>query len=282
MPNLRFVICDVFTDRPLSGNQLAVFTNAAALGSDMMQALAREVGFSETVFVLPAEGEGHARIRIFTPRREIPFAGHPTLGTAFVLGQPMQLTAIRLETGAGVVQVQLEREGARVVFGRMTQPLPRVFTDVDGESVLRALGLTRSELPIERYELGPNHVYVALGSRDAVARVQPDLIALAEATPACVNVFSGEGTRYKSRTFAPALGVAEDPATGSAAGPLAVHLCRHGRLAYGQQIEIEQGAELQRPSRLYAVAHGTDEHLERVEVAGAAVTVASGEFRIRS
>lgn len=281
MQNLRYVICDVFTDRPLTGNQLAVFTNAKGIGSDTMQALAREFGFSETVFVLPAEGSSHARIRIFTPTRELPFAGHPTLGSAFVLGQPMQLDTIRLETGAGVVSVSLERQGARVVFGRMVQPLPEVSSDVDVAAILSALGVSRSELPVERYHLGPSHVYVALADVEAVARIRPDLTLLGATISAGINVFAGEGTRYKTRVFAPAFGVPEDAATGSAAGPLAVHLCRHGRLAYGQEIEIEQGAEINRPSRLFAVAHARDGKLERVEVGGSAVVVAQGEFRIR-
>lgn len=281
MKALRYVICDVFTDRPLTGNQLAVFTNAVGLDTDTMQALAREMGFSESVFVLPAEGEGHARIRIFTPEVELPFAGHPTLGTAFVLAQPMQLEVIRLETGSGVVPVRLEREGARVVFGWMEQPLPRVSNDLDADVVLAALGVARSELPIERYDLGPSHIYVMLPDVGAVARVRPDLAALS-AIRACVNVFAGAGTQYKTRVFGPAFGVAEDPATGSAAGPLVVHLCRHERIAHGQQIVIEQGAEMRRPSRLYAVAHGSAGRIERVEVGGSALPVAQGEFRIRS
>jgi trans-2,3-dihydro-3-hydroxyanthranilate isomerase len=182
MLTLRYVICDVFTDQPLSGNQLAVFTNATNLGSDLMQALAREMGFSESVFVLPAQSGGHARIRIFTPTAEIPFAGHPTLGTAFVLGQPMQLDVIRLETGAGVVPVELEREGAKVVFGRMLQPLPKVSNDVDEAALLAVLGVDHSELPVERYDVGPGHVYVALPSRDAVAQLTPDLTTMARRT----------------------------------------------------------------------------------------------------
>jgi trans-2,3-dihydro-3-hydroxyanthranilate isomerase len=120
----RYVVADVFTDRPLAGNQVAVFTDARELSDEDMQRLAREMNFSETVFVLPAEDDGHARMRIFTPRDEIPFAGHPTLGTAFVLGGPLQLAEIRLETRSGVVPVALEREGDRIVFGRMQQPLP--------------------------------------------------------------------------------------------------------------------------------------------------------------
>ena len=124
MAPFRYVVCDVFTDTPLEGNQLAVFTDARELAEEVLQPLAREMNYSETVFVYPGGADAHARIRIFTPAREIPFAGHPTLGTAFVLGGPLQLGEIRLETGVGVVPVTLEREGARIVFGRMSQPLP--------------------------------------------------------------------------------------------------------------------------------------------------------------
>src|ERR687885_1082982 len=126
MPTLRYVVCDVFTDTPLTGNQLAVFTDARGLNDERMQALARELKFSESTFVFPPEEGGHAKMRIFTPAAEIPFAGHPTLGTAFVLAAPLQLPEIRLETGSGIVPVRLEREQDRIVFGRMDQPLPTV------------------------------------------------------------------------------------------------------------------------------------------------------------
>ena len=280
MRTLRYVVVDVFTDRPLAGNQLAVFTDARGLSSDTMQALAREVNFSESVFVLPKERGGHARMRIFTPTRELPFAGHPVLGTAFVLAAPMQLQVITLETGAGNIGVALEREGPRIVFGWMVQPIPNVTSVDDPGPLFAALGVAGSILPVERYDLGPQHVFVALTSPDAVAAVRPDLRALASATDAGINVFAGEGERYKTRMFAPVHGVAEDPATGSAAGPLAVHLLRHGRIASGQTIVIDQGAELGRPSQLHARAYGTKERIERVEVGGAAVVVAHGEFRL--
>src|ERR671930_1776677 len=126
MPAFRYVVADVFTDRPLEGNQLAVFTDARDLPEERLQPLARELNLSETVFVLPKEGEGHVRIRIFTPSMELPFAGHPILGTAFVLAGPLQLTEIRLETGSGVVPVRVDREGARISFGWMVQPIPEV------------------------------------------------------------------------------------------------------------------------------------------------------------
>src|SRR4029079_162568 len=124
MTSFRYVIADVFTDAPLTGNQLAVFTDAREIPEEMLQSLAREMSFSETVFVYPPEAGGHVKMRIFTPSVELPFAGHPTLGTAFVLAGPLQLVEIRLETGRGIVPVRLEREGARISFGWMEQPLP--------------------------------------------------------------------------------------------------------------------------------------------------------------
>jgi trans-2,3-dihydro-3-hydroxyanthranilate isomerase len=281
VPGLRFTIVDVFTDRPLSGNQLAVFTDARDLDEVTMQRLALEIGFSETVYVLPAREGGHARIRIFTPATELPFAGHPTLGSAFVLAAPLQLETIRLETGAGIVPVQLDRdESGRIVFGRMVQPVPSVAAFERAADLLAALSVERSELPVEEYDNGVRHVYVMLPSEEAVAGIDPDLRALTELDVLGVNVFAGQGTRWKTRMFAPAEGVAEDAATGSAAGPLACHLARHGAIAWGDQIEISQGAEIGRPSTLHARANGSAAGIESVEVGGAAVTVARGEFRI--
>jgi trans-2,3-dihydro-3-hydroxyanthranilate isomerase len=279
MASFRYVVVDVFTDTPLEGNQLAVFTDARELPEDVLPRLAREMNFSETVFVLPPEADGDVRIRIFTPAQELPFAGHPILGTAFVLGGPLQRIVIRLETGAGVVPVELEREGPRIVFGRMQQPVPTWAPYARQTELLAALGVESSVLPVEVYENGPLHVYVALESEAQVSALEPDLSALAEHAVG-VNCFAGSGTRWKTRMFAPAIGVAEDPATGSAAGPLAVHLARHGRIAFGEEIEIRQGAEIGRPSKLYARADGSAERIERVEVSGSAVVVARGEFRL--
>jgi trans-2,3-dihydro-3-hydroxyanthranilate isomerase len=272
----RYVVADVFTETPLAGNPVAVFTDARALEGEEMQRLARELNLSESVFVLQAEAGGHARIRIFTPGIEMKFAGHPTLGTAFVLGGQ-----IRLETGMGIVPVRLERDHDRIVFGRMEQPLPSWEPYSEEAALLSAIGVTRSELPVELYDNGARHVYVALASPEDVARLRPDLSALAD-LPAVLGIscFAGEGSRWKTRMFAPAGGVSEDPATGSAAGPLAVHLARHGRIGFGEEIEISQGAEIGRPSTLYARAQGSAEQLERVEVGGSAVVVARGEFRL--
>jgi trans-2,3-dihydro-3-hydroxyanthranilate isomerase len=276
----RYVVADVFTDEPLAGNQLAVFTDARDLSDVDMQSLAREMNFSETVFVLPATtDEADVRIRIFTPALELPFAGHPTLGSAFVLGTPLQKIVIRLETGAGIVPVALEREGPKIVFGRMEQPVPAWEAVPDPAPILEALGVERSGLPVERYDLGPGHAYVELDSPGAVQGLSPDLAALAAATQDGVNCFAHvEGSLWKTRMFAPNHGVGEDPATGSAAGPLAVHLARHGRIRFGEEIEIRQGAEIDRPSTLYATAEGEGDRIDRVEVGGSAVIVARGEF----
>lgn len=277
--SFRYVVADVFTDAPLTGNQVAVFTDARDLPEEQLQPLARELNLSETVFVYPPAADGHARLRIFTPAVELPFAGHPTLGTAFVLAQPMQLVEIRLETGRGTVPVQLEREGPQITFGWMEQPLPTIERFPE-QPLLTALGLERSELPVELYDNGVRHVYVTLASRDAVAALKPDFSALLELGTICVNCFAGEGDRWKTRMFAPSAGVQEDPATGSAAGPLALHLARHGRVAWGDEIQIEQGAEIARPSLLHARVAGSADAVESVQVGGSAVVVARGEFRL--
>ncbi len=280
MRTLRYVLVDVFTSRPLEGNALAVFTDARGLDPATMQALARETNLSETTFVLPPEKGGHARVRIFTPAREVPFAGHPTLGTAFVLGGPMQSDEVRLETGRGIVPVRLEREGAKIIFGWMRQPLPTAALFEPREDLFRALGVAGSELPVERYDNGIPHVYVALSSPEAVASLAPDHAALARLGDVGVNTFWSSGTRARTRMFAAAHGVNEDPATGSAAGPLALHLVRHGRLAYGEELEISQGAEVGRPSTLYARVYGSDAGVEAVEVGGAAVILGRGEISL--
>jgi len=274
--SFRFVIADVFTDVPFAGNQLAVFTDAREIPEDRLQQLAREINFSETVFVYPAAGDGHARIRIFTPALELPFAGHPVLGTAFVLGGPLQLDELWLETGAGVVPVRLERDGSRIVFGWMRQPVVAAEEYERADDLLSLLGVEKSGLPVELYRQGPGHVYIELDSPEAVAALRPNVDALLALSPYGTACFARDGESWKARVFVPAHGVLEDPATGSAAGPLALHLARHGRIGYGDEIEIHQGSELGRPSTLHAVARSPED----VEVGGSAVIVARGEFRL--
>jgi trans-2,3-dihydro-3-hydroxyanthranilate isomerase len=277
----RYVVADVFTDIPLQGNQVAVFTDAREIPEEKLQQIAREMNLSETVFVYKPEGEGSARIRIFTPAIEMPFAGHPTLGTAFILSGPLQLEEIRLETGMGLVPVRLERDDSgRIVFGRMAQPLPTVEPYGDDAELFDILGVRGSELPVEIYDNGVRHVYVCLGSPDEVAALRPDLRRLGEQSDLCFNCFAGEGAGWKTRMFAPSSGVTEDPATGSAAGPLALHLARHGRIAFGDEIEISQGVEVGRPSTLFARVEGSADDVQRVEVGGSAVIVARGELSV--
>jgi trans-2,3-dihydro-3-hydroxyanthranilate isomerase len=177
--------------------------------------------------------------------------------------------------------VRLEREDGRIVFGRMEQPLPTVEAFDGVERLLEILGVGQAELPVELYDNGVRHVYVCLGSEDEVASLQPDMARLAlESAAVGFNCFAGEGRTWKNRMFAPAGGVPEDPATGSAAGPLALHLARHGRIGFGDEIEISQGVEVGRPSKLYARVDGSADEVERVEVGGSAVTVARGELSV--
>lgn len=281
MTTARFTLVDVFTDTPLAGNQLGVFTDARGLSTERMQALALELGFSECTFVLPPERGGDARVRIFTPEEELPFAGHPTLGTAWVLAGPLQRDAIELETGQGIVPVTLERDASgRLVFGCMTQPLPSVEPYEHANAALDALGIDSSELPVEIYDNGVRHVYVCVGSASRVAGLAPDMAALARLGTIAFSVFAIDGPSVKARVFVPGAGVPEDPATGSSAGPLAVHLARHGRIAWDQQIGISQGAEIGRPSTLFARASGGPLEPTGVGVGGTAVIVGHGEFRL--
>jgi trans-2,3-dihydro-3-hydroxyanthranilate isomerase len=275
-----YVIADVFTDAPLQGNPVAVFEDAEGLSAELMQRTARELNLSETVFVLPADAECDAHIRIFTPAVELPFAGHPVLGTAFVLGERLGLDVVRLRTANGIVPVALERRDGAVVFGEMEQPHPTWAAFERADELLAALGVQRSELPIEVYDNGPRFVMVTLADEASLVSLRPDLTALAgfgTVGASCTYVADGY---VKTRMFGPALGVVEDPATGSAAGSLIVHLTRHGRVPHGERVEIRQGAEIGRPSFIYARADGSADALERVSVGGSAVVVARGEYRL--
>jgi trans-2,3-dihydro-3-hydroxyanthranilate isomerase len=279
---LSYSVLDVFTSQPLQGNQLAVFTDGRGLDKDEMQGLARELNLSETVFLMPPEGEGDVRVRIFTPSVELPFAGHPVLGTAFVVAEALGTNAVSLETGRGIVPIDLVREGNRIAFGRMSQPIPTAAPFEQPEALLAALGVEGSELPIEIYDNGVRHVYVVVASTSTVASVTPDFTALASLGEMGVNCAARAGTDWKTRMFGPGVGVNEDPATGSAAGPLAVHLARHGLIKFSEEIRIQQGAEIRRPSVLHATVHGSAEEITRVEVGGSAVLVAQGHYLARS
>jgi trans-2,3-dihydro-3-hydroxyanthranilate isomerase len=278
---VRHVITDVFTDRPLTGNALSVFTDARALDDETMQALAREVNLGGTVFVLRSTiPEADARIRIFTPTQEIPFGGHAALGAAFVLAGPLSRDIVRLQTAKGVVPVHVTREGARIVWGWMIQPLPTIEPFSGPSELLGALGAASGVLPAHVYDDGVRHLLVELPTADSVALVRPDMARLAQISSSTVTVFARAGTRWKTRVFAPALGVSEEAASGGAAGALTVHLARHGRIAFGDEIEIDQGGEIGRPSALHGRASGSADKITRVEVGGSAVMVARGEFNV--
>jgi trans-2,3-dihydro-3-hydroxyanthranilate isomerase len=276
----RYVVCDVFTSVPLQGNQLAVFLDGRSLATTDMQRLAREFNFTETVFLFPSGAGGDVAIRIFTPRSELPFAGAPVLGTAFVVANALGVDSVTLETRSGLIPVNLERDGALVVFGWMQQPIPTWRSFERQGELLDALGVVESALPIELYDNGVKHVYVTLANEDAVAALTPDAAALATLEVAA-NCIAGAERSWQTRTFYPAAGVVEDAATGSAAGLLAVHLARHGRIRFGEEIEIRQGAQLGRPSQLYASATGEGDRIDYVEVGGSAVIVAEGRYRVR-
>jgi trans-2,3-dihydro-3-hydroxyanthranilate isomerase len=174
----------------------------------------------------------------------------------------------------------LVREGARIVFGWMKQPLPTNAPFGKTQELLAALGVNDSTLPVELYSNGPQHLFVELPDPAAVAHLRPDMNRLAQLVDAGVSTFARTETGWKTRVFAPAHGVPEDAATGSAAGPLALHLCRHGRAAFGQEIQIEQGAEIGRPSRLFARIHGDVHTVTAVEVGGSAVVLGRGEIQL--
>jgi trans-2,3-dihydro-3-hydroxyanthranilate isomerase len=278
-----YVVADVFTETPLEGNPVAVFLAADGITDQQMQRIAREMNLSETTFVLPARHDGDVRVRIFTPVNELPFAGHPTLGTAIVLGGADGRDRLLMETAMGTIPFELDRAGGRVGSASMVQPTPTWEPYDRADELLAALDLKTSTLPVEIYRNGPRHVFVGLPDVPALSAVRPDLLALATHPDVAVNCFAGEGTRWRMRMFSPAYGVAEDAATGSAAGPLAVHVARHGLGPFDRWIQIMQGVEMGRPStmRAFAEADGAGGHgdlggVGRVEVAGSAVVVARG------
>jgi trans-2,3-dihydro-3-hydroxyanthranilate isomerase len=287
-PEHPYTILDVFTKAPLAGNALAVFTAGEAVPSRLMLPAARELHLSETVFVLPGDDESDATVRIFTPHAELPFAGHPVLGAAFVVGDAMDLATVRLRTSAGIVPVKLTREHGEIVYGEMEQPLPTVREFKREQELLVALGASRPVLPLEIYRNGPTHVMVGLADAEQLAGLEPDMAALAKLGPIGIDCFApadpvaedGEHIRVMCRVFSPGTGIPEDPATGSAAGPLALHLARHGWYTPGNTLTITQGVEIRRPSELIARIDGPPQQPTRISVGGSAVVVAQGHFRL--
>jgi trans-2,3-dihydro-3-hydroxyanthranilate isomerase len=296
-----FLQYDVFTGEPLTGNQLAVFPDGRGLSAGRMQSIAREMNFSETTFILPPEEPGtDVRMRIFTPGVELPMAGHPTVGSTFALADSGTIEAgtgrFVFGLGVGPTPVDLEWQDGRLRFAWMTQRNP-VFDPVleDRATAAAALGLgvddLSPQLPVQGVSCGVPYVVVPLRDRATVDRAAMDLSAMRRlfaATGIDHGVFlfaidaEGSAPMVYSRMFAPHAGVPEDPATGSAAGPLGGYLVRHGVVAgpAAREIVSLQGVKMQRPSRIHIAIEGDATTITRVRVGGEAVLVARGELLI--
>lgn len=275
-----YTVVDAFTTTPLEGNPVAVFFDADDLSADTMQRIAMEMHLSECTFVLRAKAGGDAHIRIFTPVNELPFAGHPLLGTAIALGTATKSDELSLETAMGAIPFTLERRDGEAVAAWMRQPVPTWEPFDRADELLAALGIESSTLPVEIYRNGPRHVFVGVESVAALSRISPDHRRLATFPDMATNCFAGSGLQWRSRMFSPAYGVVEDAATGSAAGPLALHLARHGLAGHGQTIEILQGVELGRPSLMKAVVRREGDEVSSVDVGGNGVTIAQGTIYV--
>ncbi|UYW29607.1 PhzF family phenazine biosynthesis protein [Methylorubrum extorquens] len=308
MPERRFATLDVFTDTPLAGNPLAVVLDADGLSAEAMQAIASEFNLSETVFVLPpAEPRHRARLRIFTPTRELTFAGHPTVGTAVLLAlrdraerQAVALAdaaAFGLEEEIGIVScvVEAAEDGNN---GRARFKLPVLPTYLGeapaNEALATALGLKPGDLGFNRHQpsrhgAGPAFTFVPLASGEALAQARLDPARFERlfrhTEPDALYLYAldaeGLGQSYQARMFAPHLGVAEDPATGSAAAAFAGVLMQFEPLGEGtHDVVIRQGVAMGRPSTIdlqVVIAEGT---LRSVEIGGQAVVVSEGVLRV--
>jgi len=287
----RFVTVDVFTDRRFGGNPLAVFPDARGMSDAEMQALAREFNYSETTFVLPPEDPAHtARVRIFTPKVELPFAGHPNVGTGFVLaGANPDLATLRFEEIAGLVEVEITRDAAGAVTdATIAAPQPLKLGDSFDPALLAACaGLAASDVVTEAHapsiaSVGNPFVLMQV-TPQALSRAAPDTAIFARvaatvpalASRCALYLYAKEGEDVRARMFSPALGVGEDPATGSAAAPLAALLLHLSGSEQGAW-DIAQGVEMGRPSLLRTTARRTADGI-RATVGGGCVKVLEGE-----
>lgn len=297
--SLSYLHYDVFTAEPLTGNQLAVFLDGRGLSSERMQALAREMNFAESTFILPAESPGtDVRMRIFTPSVEMPMAGHPTIGSTFALAEAgiIRPGAARFVfgLGSGPVPVDLEWEGSRLRFAWMTQRNPTFRPPLDArDAVAAALGLgavdLASDLPVQQVSCGVPFLLVPLRSRETVDRAVSDAAAVRRLAAAMginlpIYLFAvlppGSPETIYSRMFAPEFGIVEDPATGGASGPLGCYLVHH-RLVTGaaaQRIISLQGVAMGRPSRMHIAIGERGGEIVEVKVGGTAVLVGRGEL----
>lgn len=289
--HFAFVQLDVFTSRPFEGNSLAVFPDGRGLSDQEMQALAREMNLSETTFILPREQsiekERGVRVRIFTVQEELPFAGHPTLGTAFWLRASTGADQVTLELNVGKVPVHFQETAGEAVFGEMTQVEPKFGSAHDRETVVRATSLRDGDidpsLPIQTVSTGLPFTIVPLRGLEAIRRLQVDLKSAGEYLEQ-----SGGGNFFyfvTRETVDPAARLharmmfynGEDPATGSAAGCAAAWMVANRVAESDERVLIEQGVEMLRPSQIFVRATRTDNRVVNVRVGGNAVEVLRGE-----
>ena len=293
-----YVHLDVFADRAFDGNQLAVFTDAVGLDAERMQRIANEMAFAETTFVFPSDSpEADVRVRIFTPARELPMAGHPTIGTTFALAAngviARDAPQVTLALGVGPTPVFLEWDRGRLAFAWMRQPLPEFgFVARHIEKLATALGLNARDIskspPVQAVSCGVPFLFVPLATREAVNRARCDRTALQaffaanEQPEHPVFVFSVErgdddATAF-SRMFAPIFGITEDPATGGASGPLGAYLLHHGAVAEQEATRMWslQGVALGRPSRIAISVQTRGGTISDVRVGGTCVLLGGG------
>ncbi|RJE82481.1 PhzF family phenazine biosynthesis protein [Paracoccus onubensis] len=284
---LEFHIYDVFTDLPFSGNPLAVVMGADDLNTAQMQVIARQFNLSETIFVMAPRDPAHtARVRIFFPTAEIPFAGHPTIGCALHLakGQDGQ---ILLEEEAGLVPVKIR--GGQAEFTAPRLPVPH-GGEVDAGLIARALDLPDTAIGFGSHrpggwQGGPAFLFVPVADLDALAAARPIephwSRAMAQAQVDSAYLYAAEGDGYRARMFSPTAGIPEDPATGSASAILAAQLLANGALADGEnRIGLRQGVEMGRPSRIGLSGLVERGALREIRVGGTAVSIAEGRIRI--
>lgn len=289
---LHYRLVDVFTQTPLEGNPLAVFFDARGLDDLTMRKIAREMNLSETTFVFPAERpDSIARVRIFTPASEMAFAGHPTIGTAWVLreigGVAKSERRFALHENVGLVDIRID-EGECPLIWLRTPPISNL-REYDPARCAAAVGLDRGDLldgvPCRALSAGNPNVYVALRDRAAVDRARPDSVALralfAGEAPACVFIFAPTAEGAYSRMFAEELGVVEDPATGSATGPLAAFMMAHGLAPSrdGTRFVSEQGTKMGRRSLLHVLIDG-ERGANGIDVGGHVAPVATAEMEL--
>jgi trans-2,3-dihydro-3-hydroxyanthranilate isomerase len=293
----RYLHYDVFTDRRFGGNQLAVFPEAEGLSTSTMQQIAREIGFAETTFVTSAEHPGtDVRMRIFTPAIEMPMAGHPVVGSTFALARAGRISRETREwnfgLNAGPTPVSLDWSAGALRFAWMTQRKPDFgppIEDVDRIAAalgVRAADITPTGLPIQTVSCGVPYIIVPMTTRAAVDSAAPDVRLLD--FEAYVFTTDRDGARDDavtySRMFAPQLGVFEDPATGSASGPLGAYLVRHRRVAPDRTGSILnlQGVKLGRPSWIHIAIDAANGDISRVQVGGTSVFVAEGFMEVEN